>query len=330
MAFVRTFFKDMDPSEMGFTYSHEHIVCVPPYWSERQEDDLLLDSRVKSQKDVEDFKENGGQTIVDATAVDYGRRVEDVAEISRETGIHIIGTAGFNKSFLWKADLKPTLKSLVGDYRTYGEWIENASINRLAEFVIREVEEGLEGSAYRGGQVKFGTGYNTISPLEEKTIRAVARAHLETGAPVHSHTEAGTMALEQIEILREEGVNIEYLSIGHMDRNLDPYMHQKVAETGAFLSFDGIGKVKYAPESARIEAILQLVDKGFEDQILVSGDTARKSYYKHYGYGLGLEYIIKKWVPRFKEEADTKGYDGDKLVRKIFVDNPQRCFAFKK
>lgn len=330
MSFVRTFFGDIEPSQMGFTYSHEHIVCVPPYWNERNEDDLLLDNRHKSQKDVEDFKENGGRTIVDATAVDYGRRVEDVADISRETGVQIIGTAGFNKSFLWKANLKPSLKGIIGDYRTYEEWITNASINRLANYVVQEVEEGLEGSAYRGGQVKFGTGYNTISPLEEKTIRAVARAHLETGAPIHSHTEAGTMALEQIEILREEGINIEYLSIGHMDRNLDPYMHRKVAETGAFVSFDGIGKIKYAPESARIESILKLVEAGHEDQILVSGDTARKTYYKHYDHGLGLEYIIKKWVPRFKEEAHERGYDGEKLVQKIFFDNPQRCFTFKK
>ena len=329
MAFVRTFFGDLAPEELGFTYSHEHIVCVPPYWQERNDDDLLLDDPKKSKKDVLDFKANGGQTIVDATAIDYGRQVEDVAQISRETGIHIVGTAGFNKSFLWKANLSPRLQKVIGDFKTFEEWIDKSSINELADFVIREVMEGLEGTEYKGGQVKFGTGYNMISPLEEKTIRAIARAHKETKAPIHSHTEAGTMALEQIEILRDEGINTEFLSIGHMDRNLDPYMHRKVAETGAFLSFDGIGKIKYAPESARIRAILDLVDAGFADQILVSGDTARKTYYKHYGHGLGLEYIIKKWVPRFIEEANESGYDGEELVHKIFYTNPQRCFTFK-
>lgn len=329
MGFVRTFFGDLAPEKMGFTYSHEHIVCVPPYWEERNDDDLLLDDMEKSKKDVLDFKANGGQTIIDATAIDYGRQLEDVAQISRDTGIHIVGTAGFNKSFLWKANLSPRLQKVIGDFKTFEEWIDKSTINELADFVVREVMEGLEGTEYKGGQVKFGTGYNMISPLEEKTIRAVARAHKETKAPIHSHTEAGTMAMEQIEILRDEGINTEFLSIGHMDRNLDPYMHRKVAETGAFLSFDGIGKIKYAPESARIRAILDLVDAGFADQILVSGDTARKTYYKHYGHGLGLEYIIKKWVPRFIEEANAGGYDGEDLVHKIFYDNPQRCFTFK-
>lgn len=330
MSFIRTLKGDIKPEELGFTYSHEHIVCRPDYWLQKGESDLLLDDKEKSKKDVEDFKRHGGNAIVDATAIDYGRDVQAVKEISDEVDIHIVGTAGFNKSFLWNAKVKEELKPIIGDYDTYHQWIENTSINELAEFVVREVEEGLEGTPFKAGQVKFGTGYNRISPLEEKTLRAVARAHHETKAPLHSHTEAGTMALEQIELLKSENVNLEFLSIGHMDRNPDPYYHEQIAKTGAYLSFDGIAKIKYAPESTRIKCILDLVAKGYEDQILVSGDTARKSYYKHYDYGLGLEYIIAKWVPRFIDEANQRGFDGEKLIQKFFVENPARCFTFKK
>lgn len=329
MSFIRTFMGDIKPEELGFTYSHEHIICRPPYWVEKGEDDLLLDNYESSKLDVMDFQSLGGNSIVDATAIDYGRDVLGVAKISQETGIKIVGTAGFNKSFLWDAKLTPSLKTVIGDFTTFGQWIEETSIQNLAKHVISEVEEGLEGTSFRAGQVKFGTGYNRISPLEEKTIRAIALAHHETKAPVHSHTEAGTMALEQIEILKQENVNLRYVSFGHMDRNPDPYYHEQVAKTGAYLSFDGIAKIKYAPESTRINCILHLVDKGYEDQILVSGDTARKSYYKHYDHGLGLEYIIGKWVPRFIEEADQRGYDGAALIRKFFVSNPASCFSFK-
>ncbi|WP_153462906.1 phosphotriesterase family protein [Sediminibacillus terrae] len=330
MSFVRTFAGDVSPDKLGFTYSHEHIVCRPPYWVEQGAYDLLLDDKEKSQLDVLDFKRHGGRTIVDATAVDYGRDVAAVQQISEETGITIIGTAGFNKSFLWDAPMRDNVKKIVGDYETYRQWIEDKTANQLADFVIQEVEQGLEGTKWRGGQVKFGTGYNRITPLEEKTLRAVARAHHETKAPIHTHTEAGTMVLEQIELLKEEGINLEHVSFGHMDRNPDPFYHEQVAKTGAFLSFDGISKIKYAPESTRIHCILELVRKGYEDQILVSGDTARKSYYKHYDYGLGLENIIAKWVPRFKAEADSLGFDGEKLITKFFVENPARCFTFKK
>src|SRR5699024_1913479 len=204
------------PDGLGVTYSHEHIVCRPPYWMEKQADDLLLDDKDKSKLDVLDFKALGGQAIVDATAIDYGRDVHAVKEISEETGVTIIGTAGFNKSFLWGARIPEHLKQTTGDYTTYAEWIDQTPINTLVEFVIREIEEGLENTGIPGGQVKFGTGYNRITPLEEKTLRAVARAHHETKAPMHSHTEAGTMALEQIELLKSEGINLEYMSFGHM------------------------------------------------------------------------------------------------------------------
>ncbi|WP_100010558.1 phosphotriesterase family protein [Lentibacillus sediminis] len=330
MSFIRTFHGDIKPDELGLTYSHEHIVCRPPYWVEKNEDDLLLDDKEKSKLDVLDFKNLGGRAIVDATAIDYGRDVQAVKEISQETGITIIGTAGFNKSFLWSAAIPDRLKEATGEYQTFHEWIDASSINELADFVIKEVEEGLEGTGVRGGQVKFGTGYNRISPLEEKTLRAVARAHHETKAPLHSHTEAGTMGFEQIELLRSEGINLEYISFGHMDRNPDPYYHEQIARTGALLSFDGISKIKYAPESTRIQCILELVKKGYEDQILISGDTARKSYYKHYDYGLGLENILGKWVPRFIKEADQAGFDGKGLIDKFFIRNPARCFTFKK
>ncbi|WP_088832411.1 phosphotriesterase family protein [Paenibacillus tyrfis] len=330
MSFVRTLRGDILKEQLGFTYSHEHIVCRPAFWAERGEDDLLLDDKEKSKLDVLDFKRHGGQTIIDATAVDYGRDVDAVYAIMEETGVQIVGTAGFNKSFLWNAKVKEELKPIIGNYNTYYEWIDAKSINELADFVIREVEEGLEGTPFKGGQVKFGTGYNRITPLEEKTLRAIARAHHETKAPVHSHTEVGTMGLEQIELLRSEDVNLAYVSFGHMDRNPDPYYHEQMAKTGAYLCFDGIAKIKYAPESTRIHLLLELVRKGYENQILISGDTARKTYYKHYDYGLGLEYIIAKWVPRFIDEAHKAGFDGDKLVEKFFVTNPANCFAFKR
>ncbi|MFD1039787.1 phosphotriesterase [Virgibacillus byunsanensis] len=330
MSFIRTFHGDVEPSTLGVTYSHEHIVCRPSYWVEQKADDLLLDDKEKSKLDVLDFKNLGGQTIVDATAIDYGRDVNAVKEIAEETGVTIIGTAGFNKSFLWNAPIPEHVKQVIGDFKTYYEWIETKSIHELADFVIQEIEKGLEGTTIRGGQVKFGTGYNRITPLEEKTLRAVAIAHHETKAPMHSHTEAGTMGFEQIELLKREGVNLENISFGHMDRNPDPFYHEKIAATGAYLSFDGISKIKYAPESTRIQSILDLVRKGYEDQILVSGDTARKSYYKHYDYGLGLENILGKWVPRFVEEANLNGFDGQHLINKFFIENPARCFSFKK
>lgn len=323
MSFVRLMTGDISPEQMGFTYSHEHIVCRPAHWLERGEMDLILDDPQKGEEEVAAAKACGVDTIVDATAIDYGRDPQAVYDIAVKTGMQIIGTAGFNKGFLWDA-------KMPGEEYTYSEWIEKSSLQELTDFVVKEVTEGMQGTKVKGGQVKFGTGYNSISPLEIKTIRAACRAHLETGAPVHSHTEAGTMALEQMQYLREEGVDLHNVSFGHMDRNPDTYMHLKIADTGAYLSFDGIAKIKYNPESVRINCILELAKHGYQKQILVSGDTARRSYYHSYSYAVGLPYIKQTWVPRLIEEAENCGIDGEQLVQDIFVNNPRECFTFKK
>lgn len=330
MSFIRTLIKDIDPKDLGVCNAHEHIVCTPSYWLEHNEYDLILDDKEKSLQDVIDFKHSGGQAIVDATAIDYGRHVKDVVYISIKTGINIIGTAGFNKSFLWDAKIPEHLHPQIpNEYNTYQEWIENSSIEQLVEYVKNEIEVGLENTSYKAGQVKFGTGYNSIKPLEIKTLKVIAKVHKLTGAPIHSHTECGTMALEQIKLLQEEGIDLKYVSFGHMDRNLDYYYHKEIAKSGAYLCFDGLGKTKYGPESARITAIINLIKLGYEDQILLGGDNARRSYYKHYEYGPGLEYLLTKWIPRFINECLYNGLDAKKLVRKLLIENPSRALTFK-
>ena len=331
MKFIRTLDKDISPDTLGITNGHEHIVCRPAYWVEKKVDDLLLDDPEASLKDVMDFVYFGGNSIVDATAIDYGRDVSAVYEIAKKAGIQVIGTAGFNKSFLWDAKIPDHLKQIVGDFDTFKDWIDKSSIETLTEHVVREVTVGLEGTSLKAGQVKFGTGYNSITPLEEKTIRVIARAHKLTGAPIHSHTEAGTMALEQMKILLSEGIDMSVVSFGHMDRNIDLYYYEKLAESGAYLSFDGLGKNKYGPESARIEAIIALVKMGYENQILLGGDTARKTYYKHYGYyGLGLGWMLETWIPRFIEQCNRVGLDGKQLAHKLLVENPASYLTFKE
>lgn len=322
MAFIRTVSGDIDPSDMGVTYAHDHIYCIPQLWKEKGDLDLLLDSPEASQAELELFARAGGRTIYDATAIDYGRDVGTVKRIADAAGVQVIATAGFNKAIMWPG-------AMPGKGMTFAQWIDSQSREALARHVVAEVAEGMDGTDIRGGVVKFGTGYNTMSEAEIKTLLAVLDAHKETGAPIHSHTELGTMALEQLDIVKAEGVDPARLTIAHLDRNPDPWLHRKVAETGAFFSFDGITRVKYYSEDVRTRCILDLVRWGHEDQVMVGGDIARRTMFASYGEGgLGMGFILEKWKPRFIEEAGEAGFDGEKLVHKFFVENPQRAFAF--
>ncbi len=322
MPFVRTVTGDIDPSELGRTYSHDHLYCVPPLWKERGDTDLLIDDIEASLADIRLFTEAGGEAVYDATAIDYGRDVASLRELSERGGIRIIATAGFNKGIMWPG-------KMPGTGGTFDDWIAARDRAAIRDHVVKELTEGMDGTDLRGGVAKFGTGYNVISAHEDKVMRAVLDAHKETGCPLHSHTEMGTLVLEQLDIVRAEGVDPARLTIAHLDRNPDPWVHRKAAETGVFLCFDGISRVKYHPESVLIDCILRLVRAGHEDQIVVGGDIARRSMYRNYGKGgLGLGYILASWVPRFREEADEAGLDGAALIEKFFVANPARAFAW--
>ena len=293
MSFIRTLTGDIDPSELGVTYAHDHLFCIPPLWKEKKIDDFMIDDLEASIKDVELFTAQGGQAVYDATAIDYGRDPTALKTISERTGIKIIATAGWNKAIMWPGQM-------AGTGGTFQQWIDSHSREQIRDHVVREVTTGMDGTNLRGGVVKFGTGYNSISASEDKVMRAVLDAHKETGAPLHSHTEMGTMILEQLAIVKAEGVDPTRLTIAHVDRNPDPWLHAKAAQTGAFMCFDGISRVKYHPESVLIDCILQLVKRGHEKQLMIGGDIARRTMYRNYGEGgLGLGYILESWVPRF-------------------------------
>lgn len=322
MSFVRTVSGDVAPDSLGVTYAHDHLFCVPPLYKEKGVADFLIDDLEASIADVGLFTAAGGQAVYDATAIDYGRDPTALKAIADRTGIKIIATAGFNKAIMWPGQM-------AGQGCTFGQWIDRHDRRAIRDHVVQEVITGLDGTTVKGGVVKFGTGYNTISAAEDKVMRAVFDAHKETGAPLHSHTEMGTLVLEQLAIVKQEAVDPTRLTIAHLDRNPDPWVHAKAAATGAFLCFDGISRVKYHPESVLIDCILKLVRRGHERQILIGGDIARRTMFRNYGEGgLGLGYILESWVPRFIEEAGEAGLDGAGLIHTFMVLNPQRAFAF--
>lgn len=312
MAFIRTVLGDIAPSELGLTYHHEHLLAHPPAAIVAADPDLLLDSAEAMVDEIGRFQALGGRAICDATAIDYGRDIRGVADIAARTGVHVIATTGFNKGLF------------------FSEEIVRAPLDALEQRVYDDVAVGIDGTSWRAGQVKFGSSYGYMSPVEEKCARAVCRAQKRLGAPLFTHTEAGTMALEQLALLREEGVSLEKVCIGHLDRNPDLWLCRQVARTGAYVSLDQWSKVKYYPDSVRVELLLALIEAGYERQVLLSGDLARRSYLRAYEGGPGFAYIVSTVVPRLQDEMREAGWLPSRIeavIETLLVENPARYFT---
>ncbi|WP_299025947.1 phosphotriesterase [uncultured Thermanaerothrix sp.] len=307
MALIRTVRGDLNPNDLGFTYMHEHLYFLPPEPFASQDPDLRLDDPSAAIREVTWFKKAGGSAIVEMTTAELGRDPEVLRRISEASGVHIIAATGFNKA-----------KFCV-------PWVAERTPEALAEVMIRDLTHGINHSGVRAGVIKASSSLNEITPAEVTVFRAAALAHHATGAPISTHTEAGTMAIEQIQLLTSAGVSPQRILIGHLDRRLDLDYLLAIARTGVYLGFDQIGKEKYAPDSRRIEIIQQLVAEGYADQIMLSGDLARKSYWPSFGFGNGpgLTYILWRFASRLIEEGLPPT-----TVQRFLVDNPARFLAW--
>ncbi|MFL5625017.1 MAG: phosphotriesterase [Ktedonobacteraceae bacterium] len=306
MASVMTVTGLIDAAQLGVTYAHEHLLGGPPDWSADQQDqDLTMLSFDVAVKELEIFKRAGGQGIVEMSPADYNRRPEQLRDLSSTTGVHIIMTSGLHKE-------------------AYSHhFTAKATIDELASTFTRDVLNGVGETGVRAGVVKAATSLNTITPGEEKVLRAAALTHLTTRVPISTHTQNGTMGLEQLAILKSQGVNLSKVAIGHVDRKLEYDYHKAMLDTGAYLIYDQISKEKYVPDRDRVAQLIRLAAEGYGDQIMLAGDFGRASYWTSNGGGPGLSYILWRFVPWLISEGMSK-----QAVHAMLVDNPARFLAF--
>lgn len=306
MPSVMTVTGPLEPSQLGLTYSHEHLLGGPPGWSADQQDtDLRMLSMQAAQDELALFKLAGGQAIVEMSPPDYNRQPEQLHALSVWTGIHIIMTSGLHKDVY----SHPLTAS--------------ASVKELADRFTQEVASGVGDAQVKAGVIKAATSLDTILEGEEKVLRAAARAHLATGAPISTHTQNGTMGLEQLAILRSEGVDPSRVAIGHVDRKLEHDYHKAILDQGAYLIYDQISKEKYVPDRDRVSLLIRLVAEGYGSQLLLAGDFGRASYWTSNGGGPGLTYILWRFVPWLISEGMPK-----KAALALLLGNAATFFAF--
>lgn len=296
---VMTALGPVDPGALGVTLHHEHVIAKPMDVGSIDAD-LLLDSRDAAYAELEDAFYGGLRAIVDMTPADYGRDPAAIFWVAQRAPVHVIVITGHHK------------------HLHAAPWVGGMAAAEIAAVSIDEIRNGIGGTSMRAGVIKAGTSLNEITEVEERVLRAAAIAHLETGAPISTHTDKGTMALEQVAILKEEGVSPERIIVGHLDFALDEEYLLRVADTGAFISFDQVSKAKYASDSARAEMLKRLADAGHIDQLLISGDLARKSYWLSYGGSPGFRYLVESF-PVILMEAGFSALE----VRQILTSNPQ-------
>jgi phosphotriesterase-related protein len=84
-----------------------------------------------------------------------------------------------------------------------------------------------------------------------------------------------------------------------------------------------MGRVKYFPESTIVALIQKMFELSLGGHILLGGDNARSSYWKSYGGGPGMSYILRSFLPRLRREGFL-----DEQIEQLSSRNASAAFAF--
>jgi len=302
MGRIRTVLGDIFPGKFGSALVHEHIlvdfVGADKFSKERYDAKEVFTVMLPYLAEI---RELGVTGFVDCTPAYMARDAQLLADLSEAAGIHVLTNTGLYK--------EPYLPKHAFEY----------SADQLAELWIDEIKKGIEGTSVKAGFIKIAVNPGQIVSIQQKIVRAAARCSLSTGAAIACHTASGTAAMHLLRILCEEEADAGRLIVVHSDAEEDVEYHFQTARQGAWVEYDGL-----RPETAEktLNLLRLMVDKGFEDQLLLSQDAGWYNVGEPKGGNIqGYEYLVKGFVPLMQQ----KGFSQE-LVNKILVKNPARAF----
>lgn len=256
MPTVETVQGAVDAEQLGLTLVHEHVrfrdEAVAVEWPGRYDQQLELDAALLA---VNDAKDRGVRTIVDPTAMFGGRDVNFMKRVADETGVQIVACTG------------------IYSYDYIPHYFENRDVDVMADHFVEDIERGIQGTSIKAAFLKCAADAAGVTEHVEKIHRAVARASLQTGAPImaHSMPAVGT-GPRQVEIFAEEGVEMAKVQIAHCGDSEDVEYIQGLIDTGVYVGLDRYGLEMYLPMDKRNATAAELLRRGHAERLMISQD----------------------------------------------------------
>jgi phosphotriesterase-related protein len=308
--YIQTVLNRIPADSLGLTLPHEHLYTdlrgprVPNY--ARSNPDHVVSVMKPYLDEISHF---GVKALVECSTIGVGRNPIILKKLALNTPIQIIAPTGVYR----QAFVPPDLIS--------------KSSSELADMWVRDITEGIEGTDVKAGFIKMAVSDEGITPLEAKNLKAAFLASQKTGAVIASHTIGGKLALEEMDLLENFGLDLKRFIWTHAQSETDITYHQEAAKRGAYISIDAIGS-GWAPDEDMLEYTLALIEAGFNEQILLSHDAGWYDPSQSNGHpadnGIrGYTALFKSFLP----ELRFRGVNED-IITRITKQNPGKAFAF--
>jgi phosphotriesterase-related protein len=300
-AVVQTVTGPVATDELGFVLPHEHV--LHDMYELTMNSQLILCDKAVARRELREYRDAGGRTLVDQTIHGLNPDPESLAEIAADVGLNIVAGTGF----YWEKFHPP--------------WLAAMSESEIVRLLVTELTEGIAGTSVRAGIIgEIGSHHRAISPAEARVFRAAAEAQREVPVPIATHAIFTRIGLEQVRLLEAAGADLDRTVIGHADTIPDVDYHQELLRTGVWIAYDCVGQLDKQSDESRADALMELVQRGWARRLLVSMDVAKRGALKSYGGG-GYTYLAESFLPLLRE----RGAD-DALIDTLTRENPRRLF----
>ncbi|GAB2918070.1 phosphotriesterase [Rhodococcus aerolatus] len=325
MPTVETLRGPVDTADLGRVLMHEHVFVLSTEHVENygaggwwDEEERITDAVQK----LNALKDSGIDTIVDPTVWGLGRYIPRVQRIAEQTELNIIAATG-----LYTYDEVPHQYDLRGP----GLMVDLPRDPMVDDF-SRDITRGIADTGVKAAFLKCAVEAKGLTPGVERTLRAVAATHRDTGAPITVHTSSPTQAGRLVvRVLAEEGVDLTKVVIGHAGDSNDLDYLTELADAGCVLGMDRFGLDMYNPTASRVDTVVAMVERGYVGQLVLAHDAscyidwfpgeaqaavAQAAPNWHYTH------ITDDVLPALRERGVT-----DAQVDTMLVDNPRAYFS---
>jgi phosphotriesterase-related protein len=315
MAEVQTVQGPIDAEQLGVTLVHEHVrfrdEAVAAEWPGRYDEQLELDAALVA---VGAAKDRGVRTIVDPTAMFGGRDVRFMKHVAEQSGVRIVACTGIYSY----------------DYLPY--YFANRDVDVMADHFVEDIEIGVQGTEIKAAFLKCAADAAGVTENVEKIHRAVARASVQTGAPIMAHSmPAVATGPRQVEIFEQEGVDLAKVQIAHCGDSEDVDYIESLLAKGVYVGLDRYGLEMYLPIDKRNATAAELLRRGHAERLMISQDfCATIDWFPpeaaeiFEGQGAirnwSMTLVFDEVVPALRE----LGALDDATFQTVFVENPKR------
>jgi phosphotriesterase-related protein len=315
MPTVETVQGTLDAQELGIVLVHEHLrfrdEAVAAQWPSRYDEQLELDAALLA---VNAAKEHGVRTIVDPTAMFGGRDVSFMRQVAEQTGVAVIACTG------------------IYSYDHLPHYFENRDVDVMADHFVEDIERGIQGTDVKAAFLKCAADAAGVTAHVEKIHRAVARASVQTGAPIMAHSmPAVATGPRQVEIFEEEGVEMSRVQIAHCGDSEDVGYIEGLLDSGVYVGLDRYGLEMYLPIDKRNATAAELLRRGHAERLMISQDFCASidwfppeaaEIFESSGAirNWSMTLVFEEVLPALRE----LGVMDDATFATVFKDNPRR------